>query len=431
MHYRYCLAVLVAIICSGCATVEPATPTLETQSEPTIIFTSTPTNTPSPTFTASPSPTITPTPLGVGTVYFAFGQDIYAIDLMSGQVKEIGIARGDYIIGFGVSPDGKFMGVAGVELSNSTSESTPWTVRIISSENGEIINTLAGTAFGSYGPENLRPVVGWSPNREHSFFLNTLGNSEVPYTGELYLINAESEDKQLIAENIGSFTWSPDGTMIAYEEDKGSGVRRLYVRDIENSDDPTLLAEGIASFRYGMKWSSDGAQILFIDNYSYLYAIDLKGSSKQRLIENRVGEMSWSPDSSHIAASYGVVNDGCGILVFERDGTDPRTIVQVDRPLCVYDPIWSPDGNFLIYSQTDQERYSTTTRIVEKDGTRDELLAEESINYLVWSPDGKRLAVKLGGQLYSIAVDNLDDRILLYDSGYPNLYPFDFIGWAP
>lgn len=100
---------------------------------------------------------------------------------------------------------------------------------------------------------------------------------------------------------------------------------------------------------------------LCYEPFSQLYAVSSDGGTPQVLPGAKpyaIGP-ALSPDGSHIAYSWaqltGLSCGGCPaqIRVVNADGAGERTLTQPDQ--CTYDvtPTWSPDGQTILYSQSD------------------------------------------------------------------------------
>jgi Tol biopolymer transport system component len=106
------------------------------------------------------------------------------------------------------------------------------------------------------------------------------------------------------------------------------------------------------------------------------------------------GAASWSPDGKWIAVA---AREGAAVHVFKipADGGPPVRLVDSVSS----NPVWSPDGSFILYSGTPRAR-SAQLKAVTPDGQPFPLPAltvdriGDSYRFL---PDGKRLVVKLGG----------------------------------
>jgi TolB protein len=83
------------------------------------------------------------------------------------------------------------------------------------------------------------------------------------------------------------------------------------------------------------------------------------------------------------------------LIVADADGENPRMILQSDRPLM--SPSWSPDGAMLAYVSFESRVSAVYVQNVQT-SQRSRVSAKAGINGApVWSPDGRKLALTLGG----------------------------------
>ena len=83
------------------------------------------------------------------------------------------------------------------------------------------------------------------------------------------------------------------------------------------------------------------------------------------------------------------------LIVADADGENKRLVLESRYPLM--SPSWSPDGQWLAYVSFENKRSAIYVQLV-KTGERRQVSARAGINGApVWSPDGKKLALTLGG----------------------------------
>ena len=129
---------------------------------------------------------------------------------------------------------------------------------------------------------------------------------------------------------------------------------------------------------------------------STLYCTTAEGTGARAIAESLDvgGAASWSPDGKWIAVA---AKEGLGVRVFKvpvGGGPPVRLVDSVSS-----NPVWSPDGTFILYSGTPRAR-SVPLKAVTPDGQPHPLPAlsvdrvGDSYRFL---PNGKALVVKLGG----------------------------------
>ncbi len=83
------------------------------------------------------------------------------------------------------------------------------------------------------------------------------------------------------------------------------------------------------------------------------------------------------------------------LIVADADGENQRLVLESRFPLM--SPSWSPDGQWLAYVSFENKRSAVWVQFV-RTGERRQVSARAGINGApMWSPDGRRLALTLGG----------------------------------
>jgi len=182
---------------------------------------------------------------------------------------------------------------------------------------------------------------------------------------------------------------SADGKFVAFSGGTPQGFR-IYVRQVDGGR-PMPLTAALCGDHLWPRWSPDGTKIVFEANGA-AYVVPAFGGTPTRVIgtaDDDVITPSWSPDGKQLA--YG---DGKGLWVRSVDGGTPRLVVT--RRNDVHSPVWSPDGQRLAYVRglrPDLSNISTNsvwvTRISDTPDPGVRITDSISTNFSpVWSPDG-------------------------------------------
>jgi TolB protein len=243
----------------------------------------------------------------------------------------------------------------------------------------------------------------------------------LPGRWNLFTVNPDGSDERQVTSGVRDYSssWSPDGTKLAVDTERG-----LTVMNADGSDPVTIAPAGEGSFP---SWAPDGTQILFtrVDQSgpyvrtsegasvlpSHIYSIKPDGSGEQQLTSGRYADYggSWSPDGSRVVFSRQALGDD-GLYVMDADGSNV-TRISVGRDA---DPAWAPDGLRIAFSRWTNNEATICT--MSPDGSNVEELTTGSRNFdtsPAWSPDGSKITFTRyvsgkgseGGHIYLMGAD--------------------------
>jgi Tol biopolymer transport system component len=166
----------------------------------------------------------------------------------------------------------------------------------------------------------------------------------------LYVVDAKGGVPRLIAKSsgyVGSPTWSPDGSRIAYtvymEFGPNGSTFEIWTVNPDGTD-PRQLVDlgrcGGGGCSGGLVWSPDGSTLAFQtrrdiplgtpvlgDNQS-IYLVQADGSGLHRISDDGF-QPSWSPDGSRIAFLRSAGFAEVRLYTMARDGSDVRLVEGV------------------------------------------------------------------------------------------------------
>lgn len=193
---------------------------------------------------------------------------------------------------------------------------------------------------------------------------------------QIYLMNADGSNVRPITnEQDGACMpdWSPDGTMIVYvspcrqRQDSYAGSS-LYVINLDGFEKRPLPTTIGGDFEPA--WSPDGKRIAFTslrDDYFEIYAINLENNQVERLTDAKkisgsayARHPTWNPFGTQLA--YTMQRVGMTQIWLSRG--QPVTIqlqsqheqlTAQDNMLNASLPVWSPDGEIIVFNQTNAD----------------------------------------------------------------------------
>jgi Tol biopolymer transport system component len=230
--------------------------------------------------------------------------------------------------------------------------------------------------------------------------------------GDLVAVDPGSGEERVLVEDLEtvySARWSADGRWVAYEA-SGPGGIGLWVASA--SQEPRQVATGASM----LGWSSTGAELTTIRPTSLLHT-NIAGSTMSTIdpvtgettevgsIPERVGDVTsapaWSPDGTRFVfgarggAIYSIdVRSGARSLVVRLPGEDLDSVDQI---------VWSPDGAHIAVVNDGEPG---GVYVMNADGSNVRVLLDQySETGVAWSPDGTRLAYADDGVAWVAPVD--------------------------
>jgi hypothetical protein len=220
----------------------------------------------------------------------------------------------------------------------------------------------------------------------------------------IWVAAADGSNAQQIGTNFSprGFSWSPDGTRIAFVSGDFQGGFSVVVVKADGSGATTVSAD--ASADAPPSWSPDGTELAFATtNATDIAVAKADGSGRRLLVQDasRDTAPSWSPDGSQIA----FFRDAFGRFVLYAIGANGSSLRQLSQTQAEWTspPAWSPDGSRLTFGGSEPigyDRYGVYSRqnvyTVGADGVGERRLTDSASlgagSTPLWSPDGRRIA---------------------------------------
>ncbi|MFQ5823255.1 MAG: hypothetical protein ACE5JB_04290 [bacterium] len=243
----------------------------------------------------------------------------------------------------------------------------------------------------------------------HGFYIIKLDSSDEMQTQAFRLsifdtvIVGQHIDKELPEENSRQITvgsrsnrfpsWSPDGSLIAYESRISSQDFDIWTITMNEGMAIQITASNASE---QPSWSPDGTEIAFRSSQSGnfdIWKINLVDIKTCQLTNDRSIDSfpSWSPDGNSIAFASDRFGSGqSDIWIIPSEGGVPNQITT--STASDLNPCWSPDGSQIAFSSNRKDSWDIWT-IPIQGGTPLQITSDPA-NELApsWSPDGKKIA---------------------------------------
>ncbi len=304
---------------------------------------------------------------------------------------------------FDVSPDGKYavFPVTEYDIEKNTSTTDLF-----------LLNIDEGTTRQlTYAGKEGSPV--WSPDGEKIAFVSRRHDGP----GQVYMLNLKKggEAHKITDLPVGVFSvkWFPTGDRIAFaanilpEYDGDFNKLKKLIDEKKESKVSAKVTEN-TMYRFWDRWLTDGY-------YPRLFSVDITSKEVTDLMPNTVnyfnmmGGVSYdiSPDGKEIAVSMNSTeppydNTNYAIFLLPADGSGNLTNITADNPANDLDPVYSPDGNFILYGkQNIYHFYADKVEIVKynrSNGTFTNLSSDIDLSFSnwIWSRDGKTIYFHAG-----------------------------------
>jgi Tol biopolymer transport system component len=252
------------------------------------------------------------------------------------------------------------------------------------------------TTLTPQGQDDRHPL--WSPDRTKLAFVRN--------TVELWVMSSDGDNRVMLtsrlADGNGTFRWSPDGSMIAFETNDEMVECEL---DGVPSSCPlpqiwTMRSDGgnVRKVADGVdpSWAPDGRRIAFAAD-GEIQVANADGTGRRTLTNQPRGAFlpAWSPAGGRIAFVTPVQEGGSTeILVMNEDGSNVVNLTSGRGSDS--EPLWSRDGSKIAFTTFDPVPEGTNheVAVMNPDGGNRRILTDNPASdaAVTWSPEGDRLA---------------------------------------
>lgn len=241
-------------------------------------------------------------------------------------------------------------------------------------------------------------------------------------------------------KSVSDAVISPDGDHIIYvlrvprtaDEEKGSDHEQIWMVSASGEGEPTRFVTGSGD-AWSPQWSPDGRWIAFLsdrgeegddsdEGETQVYVMSFFGGEARKLTESEtsVRSFKWSPDGNWIAyvasdpkteeeeeaeergEDWTVVDENLKarrLWAIDVESGETRRVTETD--ISVWDFDWSPAGDRLVISATDEPRtddsymFKSLYLVAAAGGEPTQLCETEGkLREPRWSPDGEQIAFR-------------------------------------
>ena len=204
-----------------------------------------------------------------------------------------------------------------------------------------------------------------SPDASQIAFTQRPSSSKDPWKLGLFLLDLTSGSLHRLveADEFGGLCWSPDGKKLVYvsregKEDQDPPGYALRILDLHTRQSDVLV-QGDEYDVTNQAWSPDGHQVLYMlfasqdQKQNTLMIYDFPSRTVRKFVKG--GALAtWSPKSDRITYRT-IEEDGAVLHLIRPDGQDDVILLRDKLDLnnnIVTPPLWSPDGEYLLYGRT-------------------------------------------------------------------------------
>ncbi len=171
--------------------------------------------------------------------------------------------------------------------------------------------------------------------------------------GEIFTVPAKYGNTRNLTNTSGvherASKWSPDGKSIAYISD-ASGEDEIYIVPQDGSGPARQLTRGADTYKFRLLWSPDSQKLLWSDKKLRLQFVDVASGNITQVAQAKafeINDFNWSPDSQWIAYSQQEERKMQTIYLYSLAGK--QAFAATDGWFDSGEAAFSADGKYLLY----------------------------------------------------------------------------------
>ena len=276
---------------------------------------------------------------------------------------------------------------------------------------------------------SLTPLA-WSPDGNFAAFAYPDDPNGTPY--KLWLFDPAAQTWTSLFEYayIDPPFWSPDGKWIAFRVQDGLGGEDVYVVQSDGSGlknltlSSSLPVEGRPYVMDGWITGNIIVRSVKPGNEGVLYLVRIVDGRVRPMFETQLTKAVFIPSSDGAWLAYDDYNydsEKHTLYMTEPDGANPVELASFTGGT-LYPIIWSPDNNrlaFAYYTELTQDNNLTAdVYIMDRNGRGlKQVYRGVTVGAVMFSPDGKFLLISettspTGGHLFTVDLETLEQRII-------------------
>jgi len=232
---------------------------------------------------------------------------------------------------------------------------------------------------------------------------------------DIFILDLATGDFETISPHIApdfNPAFSPDGQYLLFRSSRNSdsllNATDVFLYDFSSRKTLNITNQDDSINILFPRWSQDGEYITFLevsDESTTVKRLDIESLHTEVLL-NSASSVSWLPNNNGIIFSS---SDGEGFLkIFSMTFGEAPVLSRAHPEADLYDPLFSPDGSYLVYSLVTP---FTTSLVVHHVDTSEEFIIGQPYSQLeqyTWSPDNHCLT-------YNDISDSSHNGVILYD----------------